>query len=203
MGLYFVEHLIFTIFLPSSGCLKSHFSLHKQESLKTSQFHSDPWLWLWTYFFCWCDFANAYGRSVTIGVRSGMPLGAVVSLFFPFFPAAVHLDFCLGYWPFFASWGRRKAQTSQAKETTEGAIGGQEGTEVEIGTFFQDASFQELRDMFQAHIAMQEAIQNCPLPHTKIQIRSFLGMAGWYRKFVPKLFYSCGIADWFDSKELS
>ncbi len=53
--------------------------------------------------------------------------------------------------------GPKKAQTSQAKETTEGAIGGQEGTEVEIGTFFQDASFQELRDMFQAHIAMQEA----------------------------------------------
>ncbi len=30
-----------------------------------------------------------------------------------------------------------------------------------------------------------EAIQNCPLPHTKTQIRSFLGMAGWYRRFVP------------------
>ncbi|KAG1956974.1 gag-pol fusion protein [Pimephales promelas] len=30
-----------------------------------------------------------------------------------------------------------------------------------------------------------EAIQNCSLPETKTQIRSFLGMAGWYRRFVP------------------
>ena len=30
-----------------------------------------------------------------------------------------------------------------------------------------------------------EAIQKCPLPRTKTQVRSFLGMAGWYRRFVP------------------
>ena len=30
-----------------------------------------------------------------------------------------------------------------------------------------------------------EAIQKCPLPQTKTQVRSFLGMAGWYRRFVP------------------
>lgn len=30
-----------------------------------------------------------------------------------------------------------------------------------------------------------EAIQQCPLPQTKTQVRSFLGMAGWYRRFVP------------------
>ena len=29
------------------------------------------------------------------------------------------------------------------------------------------------------------AIQNCPLPQNKTQVRSFLGMAGWYRRFVP------------------
>lgn len=30
-----------------------------------------------------------------------------------------------------------------------------------------------------------QAIQKCPLPQTKSQIRSFLGMANWYRRFVP------------------
>ena len=30
-----------------------------------------------------------------------------------------------------------------------------------------------------------EAVQKCPLPQTKTQVRSFLGMAGWYRRFVP------------------
>ncbi|XP_052406338.1 uncharacterized protein LOC127952096 [Carassius gibelio] len=29
------------------------------------------------------------------------------------------------------------------------------------------------------------AIQSCPLPATKKQIRSFLGLVGWYRKFIP------------------
>ncbi len=53
--------------------------------------------------------------------------------------------------------GPKKAQTSQAKETTEGAIGGEEGTDVEICTFFQDACLQELRYLFQAHIASQKA----------------------------------------------
>ncbi len=53
--------------------------------------------------------------------------------------------------------GPKKFQTSQAKETAEGAIGGEESTEVEIGTFSQDASLQELKDIFQAHIAMQKA----------------------------------------------
>ncbi|KAG5852333.1 hypothetical protein ANANG_G00061280 [Anguilla anguilla] len=30
-----------------------------------------------------------------------------------------------------------------------------------------------------------QAIQGCPLPQTKTLVRSFLGMAGWYRRFVP------------------
>ncbi len=30
-----------------------------------------------------------------------------------------------------------------------------------------------------------KAIQSCPLPATKKQIRSFLGLVGWYRKFIP------------------
>ncbi|KAI4883507.1 hypothetical protein NFI96_029468 [Prochilodus magdalenae] len=30
-----------------------------------------------------------------------------------------------------------------------------------------------------------EVIRSCPLPQTKTQVRSFLGMAGWYRRFVP------------------
>lgn len=29
-----------------------------------------------------------------------------------------------------------------------------------------------------------EAIQNCPRPRTKKDVRSFLGLAGWYRRFV-------------------
>lgn len=30
-----------------------------------------------------------------------------------------------------------------------------------------------------------QAIQSCPLPSTKKQVRSFLGLAGWYRMFIP------------------
>ncbi|XP_036001527.1 alpha-1,3-mannosyl-glycoprotein 2-beta-N-acetylglucosaminyltransferase b isoform X1 [Fundulus heteroclitus] len=30
-----------------------------------------------------------------------------------------------------------------------------------------------------------EAIQKCPRPRTKKEVRSFLGLAGWYRRFVP------------------
>lgn len=31
-----------------------------------------------------------------------------------------------------------------------------------------------------------EAIQNCPRPHTKKEVCSFLCLAGWYRQFVPQ-----------------
>ena len=31
-----------------------------------------------------------------------------------------------------------------------------------------------------------EAIQNCPRPRTKKEVRSFLGLVGWYRRFVPR-----------------
>lgn len=30
-----------------------------------------------------------------------------------------------------------------------------------------------------------QAIQDCSLPQTKTQVRAFLGMAGWYRRFMP------------------
>lgn len=30
-----------------------------------------------------------------------------------------------------------------------------------------------------------QAILSCPLPSTKKRVRSFLGMAGWYRRFIP------------------
>ena len=31
-----------------------------------------------------------------------------------------------------------------------------------------------------------EANQNCPRPRTKKEVRSFLGLIGWYRRFVPQ-----------------
>ncbi|KAK7930573.1 hypothetical protein WMY93_006968 [Mugilogobius chulae] len=31
-----------------------------------------------------------------------------------------------------------------------------------------------------------EAIRNCPRPRTKKEVRSFLGLTGWYRRFVPQ-----------------
>lgn len=30
-----------------------------------------------------------------------------------------------------------------------------------------------------------EAIRSCPLPQTRTQLRSFIGMAGWYHRFIP------------------
>lgn len=34
-------------------------------------------------------------------------------------------------------------------------------------------------------VAKVQAIQNCPLPQTRKQLRSFLGMAGFYNRFIP------------------
>lgn len=31
-----------------------------------------------------------------------------------------------------------------------------------------------------------EAIRNCPRPRTKKEVKSFLGLAGWYWRFVPQ-----------------
>lgn len=31
-----------------------------------------------------------------------------------------------------------------------------------------------------------EAIRNCPRPRTKKEVRSFLGLVGWYRRFIPQ-----------------
>ncbi|XP_073721145.1 uncharacterized protein [Misgurnus anguillicaudatus] len=41
------------------------------------------------------------------------------------------------------------------------------------------------RGEIKPQIQKLRAIQSCPLPATKKQIRSFLGLVGWYRKFIP------------------
>lgn len=40
------------------------------------------------------------------------------------------------------------------------------------------------RGVIKPQVQKQEAIQRCPLPQTKTQVRLFLGMVGWYRMFV-------------------
>jgi len=53
--------------------------------------------------------------------------------------------------------GPKRALAGQAKEVTEGATGGRDGAEMEIGNLSQDVSLQELKDLFQTHIIMQQA----------------------------------------------
>lgn len=36
-----------------------------------------------------------------------------------------------------------------------------------------------------SQIDNSEAVQSCPPPTTKRQVRSFLGLEGWYRRFIP------------------
>ncbi len=39
--------------------------------------------------------------------------------------------------------------------------------------------------VIKSQIQKIQAIQSCPLPSTKKQIRFLLGLAGWYRRFIP------------------
>ncbi len=41
------------------------------------------------------------------------------------------------------------------------------------------------RGVIKLQIQKVQAIQSCPLPRTTTQLISFLGMAGWYHKFIP------------------
>ncbi len=110
----------FTIFLSLRGCLKSPFSLHKHESLKTITISLWPLFVAMDLHYCLCDFANADGRSITTGVRRGMPLGAEVSCCLSLFAwCCISGFFFFFLWPYFIMWPK-KVQTSQAKETKEG-----------------------------------------------------------------------------------
>lgn len=46
--------------------------------------------------------------------------------------------------------------------------------------------YQLGRGEVRPQVDKMEAIQNCPRPRTKKEVRSFLGLAGWYRRFVPQ-----------------
>lgn len=41
------------------------------------------------------------------------------------------------------------------------------------------------RGVIKPQVQRIQAIESCPIPQTRTKIRSFLGMANWYRRFVP------------------
>ncbi|KAM7394882.1 hypothetical protein PAMA_006561 [Pampus argenteus] len=50
----------------------------------------------------------------------------------------------------------------------------------------QYLGYQLGRGQVRPQVDKVEAIRNCPRPRTKKEVRSFLGLAGWYRRFVPQ-----------------
>ena len=41
------------------------------------------------------------------------------------------------------------------------------------------------RGVIKPQVQKVQALQSCPLPQTRTQLKSFLGMSGWYHKFIP------------------
>lgn len=41
------------------------------------------------------------------------------------------------------------------------------------------------RGVIKPQVQKVPALQSCPLPQTRTQLKSFLGMSGWYHKFIP------------------
>lgn len=52
---------------------------------------------------------------------------------------------------------------------------------------FHNLSYHLGRGEVRPQVVKVEAIKNCPRPRTKKEVRSFLGLAGWFKRFVPQL----------------